>query len=243
MQHTHPNSSVLQVLSDAYQPCPAFANVCTTMQWAPAEGHVPRGFCGATGSREEVRLILVCAEPGDPHHGEVHSSTDPMASAYEYVYNCFKFGKDPFHRNIRTILDMCFPNQSFDQQMKRAWITDSVLCSAKVEMGRVPSRVARECRRRYLEAQLTLFPNAVVGALGAKARDRMRGIERVIPAIAAAPPGCNRRDARDSWERIAGQVRGQAQEAADRVPCRAGDVIAGRCADGRRAVIMRGARR
>jgi hypothetical protein len=66
------------------------------MRWAPEEGHVPRGFCGATGSPEDVRLVVVSAEPGDPHESEAHSKTAPLDSVNEYAYRCFRDGKDLF---------------------------------------------------------------------------------------------------------------------------------------------------
>jgi hypothetical protein len=50
-----------RVLLPAYAPCPAFAGVCRSMRWAPARGHAPRGFSGATDAHKEVELILVTA--------------------------------------------------------------------------------------------------------------------------------------------------------------------------------------
>ena len=180
------------------------------MRWAPEHGHVPRGFCGASGAPEDVRLVLVCAEPGDPHDAESYPGESPLSTVCDYVYSCYRDGTDLFHRNVRTILDMCFPDLSFEEQMRVAWITDSVLCSARIEGGHVSSRVAQECRSRYLEPQLKMFPNAVVASLGAKARDRLQGIPGVLAAVAAAPPGCNRREARPSWQAIAAQVQSRA---------------------------------
>lgn len=208
-QVQRPNDAVLAVLAPAYAPCAGLRGGCSSMRWAPKRGHVPRGFCGATGSLDEVRLVLVCAEPGDPHESEAHSSTAPMESVSEYAYRCFRDGKDLFHRNVRAILDMCFPGLPFDAQLRVAWFTDSVLCSARVECGGVPASAWRECRRRCLEPQLALFPNAVVAALGAKARDRLEGVPGVVAAVAAAPPGCNRPEARASWQAIADQVHGR----------------------------------
>jgi len=177
------------------------------MRWAPELGHVPRGFCGATGAPEDVRLLLVCAEPGNPHELENHSRITPLDSVTEYAFYCFRDGKDLFHRNVRKILDMCFPGRPFETQMEITWITDSVLCSATVECGCVPASAARECRARFLEPQLAVFPNAIVAALGAKARDRLWGLPGVISAIAAAPPGCNLAGAEASWKAIADRVR------------------------------------
>ena len=205
-QEPRPNDAVLAVLRPAYAPCAGLKSGCSSMRWAPERGHVPRGFCGATGSPEDVRLVLVSAEPGDPHESEAHSESAPLDSVNEYAYRCFRDGKDRFHRNIRMILDMCFPELSFAGQLRVAWITDSVLCSARVEGGTVPASAWRECRRRFLEPQLALFPNAVVAAVGAKARDRLVGVPGVIPAVSAAPPGCNLPGAKASWQAIADRV-------------------------------------
>ena len=104
-------------------------------------------------------------------------------------------------------MSLCWPDASFEQHMRRVWITDSVLCSAEVEGGSVPRPAAVECRSRYLEAQLNLFPNATVAALGRKACRRLAGRRGVLQAFAVAPPGCNFRGARPSWEAIARSVR------------------------------------
>jgi hypothetical protein len=180
-----------ELLLEAYQPCKGFATACDTMRWEPTSGHVPRGFCGATGDLREVELVMVCAEPGDPHTQESHLGASPveqLQSAYAYAYTCFRDGKDLFHRNIRHILDTCFPSQRFDHQLRRVWITDSVKCSARKEGGSVPAAVARECRDRFLMRELALFPDAVVVALGKKAAVRLVGVPEVVCVGAAAPP-------------------------------------------------------
>jgi hypothetical protein len=204
------NSRLAEILLSAYRPCPAFGGACTEMRWAPENGHIPRGFCGATGSLEQVVLVLVCAEPGDPHPTECHlrkSPEDLLRSAYDYAYECFRIRKDPFHSKIRLILDLCWPRLPFEAQLERVWMVDSVLCSARVESGPVTTAAARECRGRYLERQLALMPHALVVALGGKAYARTKGVQGVLRAFAAAPPGCNYRGARESWERIAELVR------------------------------------
>ncbi|TGX48099.1 hypothetical protein DIT72_15885 [Marinobacter orientalis] len=87
-------------------------------------------------------------------------------------------------------------------------MTESVLCSAPVESGSVRGVCERNCGTRYLLPQLELLNHCVMAALGAKARDRMRalGIESFIPAVAAAPPGCNLKEVRSSWQAIADAV-------------------------------------
>jgi hypothetical protein len=42
-----------------------------------------------------------------------------------------------------------------------------------------------------------------IAALGGKAKKRLKGLARYHSAVAPAPPGCNQRQARPSWERLA----------------------------------------
>lgn len=162
---------------------------------------MPRGFLGAAGTLKEIQLVLVFAEPGDPHEEETHEG---LTSAYQYATYGFETGKDLFHRNVRAILDSCWPGLSFHEQMKKVWMTESVLCSAPKECGSVKAAVTRECGKRYLIGQLELLPHALVVALGGKAQSRLRaiGVKNFLPAAAVAPPGCNFAGARESWERI-----------------------------------------
>lgn len=195
------NIKLVMTLAPAYAPCTEFARTCAAMCWRPDMGHVPRGYLGATGSLEEVELVLVFAEPGDPHVGEKHAG---MQSAYEYAMHAFQSGMDLFHRNVRSILDLCWPGTPFEQQMRKVWMTESVLCSARSEGAPVPAAAARACGERYLLPQLRLFSHALVVALGRKAQSRLSrvGFTSYVSAYAVAPPGCNRREARESWERI-----------------------------------------
>jgi hypothetical protein len=82
---------------------------------------------------------------------------------------------DRFGANLQEILRTAFRdlNLSLDEQLRRTWITEAVLCSAKVEGGPVAREVGHECRKRYLDKQLALFPNAWVVLLGDKALDRL----------------------------------------------------------------------
>ena len=165
------------------------------------DGHVPRGFCGATGGLDDVELVLVVAEPGDPHGGEIHTG---LLSAYEYATRFFGTAEDLYSKNVRRILGMCWPNLSFAEQMKKVWITESVLCSAISECASVPVAVELECASRYLHAQLKLFPGALVVALGKKAQRRLLkiGFTDFLAAWSPAPPGCNQTKACDSWHQI-----------------------------------------
>jgi hypothetical protein len=199
---TQINTHLARILEPAYRPCTAFSGPCREMRWDPSAGHVPRGFVGAAGSLAEIELVLVVAEPGDPHEGESHEG---LATAYEYAVGALEARKERFHGNIRNILDACWRGLPFEQQLAKVWVTESVLCSAKREGARVTSAAATECGRRYLSAQLKLLAHALAVALGAKAEERLRaiGFENFVRASAAAPPGCNFKGARQSWVRIA----------------------------------------
>lgn len=200
-----PCRELRKILEPAYGPCQHFQGACKSLCWAPEKGHVPRGYLGATGALSEVRLVLVFAEPGDPHNLERHESMD---TSLAYTYECMKNGTDLFHRNVRSILDMCFPDDSFDVQLRKTWLTESLMCSAPVEGGKVPSSAWRTCSASYLKPQLDLMPQAVVVALGSKAQDRLKFLNvKFIAAGAAAPPGCNFAGVRESWQQIAAAMK------------------------------------
>lgn len=199
------NPEIAAILEPAYRPCVEFGAACAEMRWKPEQGHVPRGFLGAAGELEEVELVLVFAEPGDPHDDESHTG---LESAYSRATLGFGTGRDLFHRNVRSILDLCWPGISFESQMKKAWLTDSVLCSARTEGGGVSKRASRACGNRYLLQQLAKFPNALVVGLGRKAQSRLDdiGVANFLRVGAAAPPGCNRKVVRDSWACIPAEL-------------------------------------
>ena len=198
-----PCRELLDILLPVYSPCEAFSSACDTMRWAPKQGHIPRGFCGATGSLNEVKLVLIAAEPGDPHPKEDYSSKvspeEMVLAVTEYAYLCYETGTDLFHRNVRKILNLFWPGMSFREQMRRTWITESVVCSARKEGGSIPARVWKHCKTTCLHGQLDLLPDSMVVALGSKARDRTRDISNVMPVGAAAPPGCNFKGVAESW--------------------------------------------
>src|SRR5208337_676027 len=152
--HSEAGNRLLKVLRPAYGPCPHFFGLCKKMRWEPANGHVPRGFSGALGNIRDVKLVLVFAEPGDPLPGESHKGIE---SAMECSLTYLRTGATPFHKNLLRILDFCFPGQSVDEQLRRTWCTNSVLCSAEQESGPVPAAVEDVCMRTYLRAQLDLL--------------------------------------------------------------------------------------
>jgi len=172
------------------------------MRWDPKGGHIPRGFFGATGKLSEVEIVLVFAEPGDPKPGD-HTS---MEEAISHANRSFRMGSGVFHQKAREFFELCWPGLSFEDQMKRVWLTESVLCSAEKSTGPVPVEVERDCGAKYLKNQLALFPNALVVAMGGKAKKRLKriGINNVEQAHAFGKPGCYQNEAYPSWVRVAG---------------------------------------
>ena len=82
--------------------------------WFPSEGHVPRGFLGATRALEEVEVVMVLAEPGPPKDTKPnsekyeHSDDDPKATlerVVKFVYGCYDEAIGPPHNHVRWFLE------------------------------------------------------------------------------------------------------------------------------------------
>lgn len=193
--------TLLRILQPAY-PCPEFTDTCKEWaRWCPTGGHVPRGFLGACGNVSEVELVFVLAEPGDPYPGEKHDGLD---SAYNFLLSRFRAALSVRTKNLRSIIDSCWPRMPLDKQMTKVWITNSVLCSASEEGGTVPRRSEKLCGERYLLKEIAVFQNGLVIALGGKAARRLRalGITDFSPVGAVTLPGCNFPKTRASWQSV-----------------------------------------
>lgn len=196
-----PCREVTRILERAY-PCHGFDGACEELRWDPRRGHVPRGYGGATGTPDDVRLVLVMSEPGEPEADESFTAdatpVQIIGAVCRRTYLALSEERDQYHRNLRHILGLIFPGTGLEQQMRRTWITRSVLCSASAA-GDMPAAASRECRIGYLERQLELFAGARVVALGVAAGKRLKGHPGLLEAGDPAPPGCHQRGARESW--------------------------------------------
>ncbi len=106
--------------------------------YVPEKGRVPTGFSGATGSLDEVYLVIVSAQPSKPftkdkkpfleeiYSGGPDRDVDVVLGA-EYL----RSSATDYHANIRTFMNDVFQNVSshFDRQLKHVWVTQSRLCS------------------------------------------------------------------------------------------------------------------
>ncbi len=225
MKTQAPAVELVDLLRSAYDPCPEFTGDCRDVaRWAPHEGHVPRGYFGAHGTLDEVEVILLLAEPGDPFEGDTFPlDMDATAiigrvstnTSRNYGGSCECIRQPCFHANMRKILNLLVPDKHLSKQLRKVWISETYLCSAPNEGGGVPAVAERACARKFLLRQLSLLPDLPVVALGGKAQKRIRrllsdvpGLEhRLIDAWAASPPGANSPKARQSWVLAADQVR------------------------------------
>lgn len=199
------NEQLYKILKPAYDPCLEFAGVCKEMLWKPACGHVPRGYYGALGELEEVELVLVFAEPGDPYRDEEFNNIE---ATFDYVGRMFRTSKDKFHKNVRYILELCWPELNIEERFRKVWMTESVLCSAKTEAGYVPVAICNTCGKHYLKPQLDLLRsknnNVLVVAMGRKAEERLKrqGWADYLRVSSPANREGKKSSAKESWQKI-----------------------------------------
>lgn len=212
-----PSLELREILSPSYDPCPGFNGTCKDVAtWNPERGHVPRGFIGALGSLDEVQVVILVSEPGDPYGSESYEFNDGlMSQTCQHTFRQLQTGRDPYHRNLKLLLDLIFPKTELEQQLRKSWINETYLCSAPTESGSVPTRSERGCVERFLIRQLELLNGRPVIALGeSKAQKRVKYIRHKLPGlqsrlIEAVHPRSrkSKRENHRSWEEAAKQVR------------------------------------
>lgn len=207
-----PHNRLVKILRPAYKPCPGFRLGCEGVaRDCPGTGHAPRGFVGALSSLKEVKVVIVGAEPGDPLQGEIYRHGDDLFDQVaRHTFDLALAKGSCFHTNLAHLLDLIFPGDEIRQQLEKAWVTESYLCTAPGN-GYVRKQAERECVGRYLQRQLDLFGDVPIIACGAKARERMKLVSghsgNVIHAISLTPQGVPYRKARASWEDAARRAR------------------------------------
>lgn len=204
-----PTREIVRVLERAY-PCAGFEESCRELVWDPGAGHLPRGYGGATGTADDVRVVLVTSPPGEPDTDE---ALDPDAGPLPTIdaicrrtYLDLTRGRDQYHRNLRYILDLIFPGAGLEEQLRRTWLTRSVLCSAATAGEDIPAAASLACRLNYLDRELEVFANARVVALGMAARRRLKGYPGLLEGGDPAPPFCNQRSVREGWIAMAARL-------------------------------------
>jgi len=207
-----PCPELAALLEPALAPCRNFLGACSGIaRWDPPSGHVPRGFTGGWGRLDEIDLVLVVAEPGDPIPTEAYSTRGGPSAMLErisaYILEHYAAGTDVYQRSVRRVLDNCWPRMPLYDQLRHAWVTESYLCSAPRESGAVPLVSVRACTRDYLRPQLALLRDRAIVACGKKAQERVRSMGfECLPVSAMAAPEANKPHARESWKAIPGYV-------------------------------------
>ncbi len=201
-------SELVAIFAEAY-PCRHLCSACSQIRYDPIHGHIPRGYCGGFGRLEDIELVLILAEPGNPPPGQetYDKKSEPDAYVLDIangVFGAIKSGDSAFHRNIASILNECWPQHTIEEQLKRTWITESVLCSAKIACAKIPRVSEQACGVQYLKKQLDLLSGRFVATLGRKAAQRIARLEIEPNFEAAAPglPGGNTQKSRLSWKRL-----------------------------------------
>ena len=198
---------LLEILTPLYAPCPGFSGICKDeMRWNPSIGNIPRGYCGARGQIEDIKLVLVFAEPGDPSRGESYSEGPPLSYINQLEQYITFIGENSFYKSTTYILNSCFPEfrDNIEEIMKHVWITESVLCSATRTTGPVSKSIETECAKRYLLKQYHLMRNSFWVAVGRKAERRMRRAGIRVDFVISHPsrPEGNKPRARKSWQSL-----------------------------------------
>lgn len=190
------------------QKCNNFG-VCAEAKYDPSMGHIPRGFSGATGTLDQVLLVMVMAEPGFPLPDEVYSGEPEEDLKVLLSSKYLRSGENQIHRNVLQFLNDVFPMfaGNVDELLKRVWLTESRHCSIAHEIGNIRKRDRLICSERHLVEQVKMFPNAIVLLAGGKAKQVKNLISNSIECGAFAPPGCNHFNVRKSHADAAEKVR------------------------------------
>lgn len=207
-----PCKELSNILLPAFNPCPQFQAACNgAARCLPKQGHLPRGFIGGFGELADIELVLIVVEPANPRSGTNYRlfrrRTDTLEQVCRDAFGHFNPPYISYHRNLRYILDICWPRLPLYEQLKRVWITESYLCSAPTVAGSVPRMSERACYADYLAPQLELLKDRVIVALGSKARRRIGNIQNVDYADAVATR--NPRAAQATWKKIPKLLNGR----------------------------------
>ncbi len=211
------STELRKIFEPAYRPCVHLSGICRdTCIWWPERGLVPRGFGGATATPDAVRLVLVTSEPGDPGDDEQYkgSASEMLSTVLENRRKYLVEGvlrrngqPEPYNRNLRKILDLCWPNSSIEKQLEQTWITNSVKCSAPKSSDEIPPTIEQVCVEMYLRKELSLFADAFVLALGYKAETRLKNCGIRVDAAAKHPSARRKDNPEATWRSASRKFR------------------------------------
>ena len=199
LQVTHGPLLALQreMASDA-----TFRSLCTAhgLPWAPTAGYEPRWYNGPPPERVEVLFLM--AEPGAITSTEAQNLKPAVEWQPWIGAKNLRLQETYWLENLRTLCRHVWPENTEAEMDARVggsctfWM--SLPPGAQTDL--IPSPLLHYFLDRYLPRLLALFPDAVVLAAGAKARERLRSIGVVAESCwAFTRPGCLQPRARESW--------------------------------------------
>ncbi len=187
-------------------------------------GHRPRHVAGNLADPAAIRLILLLAEQGsspgpEEQNREMTNWLDDVVCDGVGGGGGFRLRYDEkaaslYEINPRDFIASVWPDQNYRERMAKAIVTNSFWMQSRESGCAIPARAADEFGV-HLRRFVKIFPNAVVVAAGAKARDRARraGISHISMG-ALTPPGSNQHKIRETWRIAAAEVRQRLASAA-----------------------------
>ena len=207
IESTHANVIDLQqrMLADS-----EFRELCLAnkLPWDPSAGYEPRWYNGPEPSK--VRLLFLMAEPG-PITSTEALNLRPAVTADPWIHGVdLSLQETYWLGNLRQLCRHIWPDDTEAQMDSHVGGSCTFWMSLRhgSTTDSIRSPILRYFRKIYLEPFMNLFPNAVILAAGAKARDRLKpfGIE-FIECSAFTRPESNKPRARDSWRQAGEQAR------------------------------------
>ena len=179
-------------------------------------GNRPRHIAGNLAEPDELRLILLLAEPGSsPGPEELNRNKaawiddvtcDGLGNGrFRLRYD--EYAATAYEKNPHEFIEMVWPDESTPERMRKTISTNSFWMQASMSGGTIPAGAANDFGP-YLRSLVSAFPNAVVAAAGSKAADRCRRASiSAIEMGALTPPGSNRPKVRGTWHPTALEVQ------------------------------------
>lgn len=170
------------------------------LPWDLATGYEPRWYNGARP--RDVQVLFLMAEPGAITPTEDRSASSAIShTPWIESYN-IRLQEHYWRANLLTLCQHIWPTNTEAKMFTHLGgsCTFWMSLAAGVQTNNVPTILVNYFSNTYLTRFLSLFPNAIVVAAGAKARDRLRKLNvRHLHCSALTRPESNKPAARESW--------------------------------------------
>lgn len=188
------------------------------MTWNFTSGYAPRTFTGNWRTPEEVRMVLIMAEPSTPYSGESYSE-DPETWFQQAVLDQPTISvinsTKPHSSRSGWFLHQCgFDPANAQETWQKVVQFNSLWLTIDTPLGKAPEAVTDYFGRVYLSPILRFFPNATIVAAGGKAISRVHSTKiEFVEMGALSPPGCFHTKVISRQMAVAQQVKENARRA------------------------------